>query len=576
PLFLEELIRTADAVEQGQALHRSIDQADYAIPPALRDPLLARLASPGVDLVLAQTASAIGREVDVGVLRELSQLPREVLEVRLEALIAAGLVDRSGPEEIRFRHELIREVAYETQTRGARRERHGTIADYLLSHGDSSRYVDAGELAFHLERAQRYEEAINAHIASARSAQDLGAHMEATTRLTRALELTAHLAPGDPRDKAELSIRQLRSFSAVLASGYAAPEAAEDHPRCVELCERLGLGPELVPSLIASWAYYVYVGNLAEAEDVNTKMATVTKDEDFPVTFVGGGVLRFFQGRYAEHRRQTEDFLAHPWSYSAERPPSTWPLPNDPLAATIAHLVPTLWILGEPGTADEMAELALRRAEGLSFPYGPFTLAYVHSLLAMTRRMEGEHEAAAQHAQVLIEVGEAQGSALWHIVGLMQVGLSALHAGDIEHYDELASGFAPALTAGAWSPYWLTELAAAQRVIGRPTDALLSLDEALALATETGSEFYCAETLRMRGEVRIELGDSGGTADLQAALAKSQEQEALRFELRAAISLARPRAESPVAHDALATAIGRFSRDAEIRELDEARALAAR
>jgi hypothetical protein len=189
--------------------------------------------------------------------------------------------------------------------------------------------------------------------------------------------------------------------------------------------------------------------------------------------------------------------------------------------------------------------------------------------------MDGEYEEVARHAQVLIDVGEAQGAVLWHIIGRMQVGLCALHTGDAEQHDQLVSGFAPALTGGVWSPYFLTELGSGQRAIGRGQDALRSFDGGLALAAETGSEFYSAETLRMRGELRIERGDDGGIADLRAALAKAREQEAALFELRAAISLARPGTASPDAHDALATAIGRFSGDARTRELDEARALSA-
>src|SRR5205807_6089240 len=141
---------------------------------------------------------------------------------------------------------------------------HSLIANHLMRDKSASRYVDAGETAFHLERAQRHEEAIHAHVTCAREAQELGAHTEATRRLTWALELTAHMSDGGPRDQTELLVRQLRSFSAVMAGGYAASEAAEDHPRCVELCERLGLGPELAPSLIRSWSYYAFRGNLPE------------------------------------------------------------------------------------------------------------------------------------------------------------------------------------------------------------------------------------------------------------------------------------------------------------------------
>jgi adenylate cyclase len=131
------------------------------------------------------------------------------------------------------------------------------------------------------------------------------------------------------------------------------------------------------------------------------------------------------------------------------------------------------------------------------------------------------------------------------------------------------------LVAEVWMPYWLTELAAAERAVGRTEDALGALDEALAVAARTGSDFYSAEALRVRGELRCEQRDPEGLVDLRAALEKARGQQANAFELRAAMSLARATSGSPDAHDALEAAIGRFSLTTHHTELDEARSLAA-
>ena len=580
PLFLEELIRTAAAVAQGRVLHRSIQQADFAIPPALRDPLLSRLAMPGVDLALAQMAATIGRDIDRSLLREVTDLGDDVFDDRLEALVGAGLLDDSGDAAVRFRHELIREVAYETQRLSARRERHSRIADHLLQGRTTARRGDAGGAAFHLERAQRHEEAIDAYVRAAQAAQALGAHTEATARLTRALGPVSRLPLGPAREQTELAVRQLRSFSAVMAGGYAAPEAAEDHPRCVELCRILGLGPELIPSLIRSWSYYAFRGNLAEADDVNTAMEQRQggPGPDFPFAFAGRGIIEFFRGRLGEARPLMEAFVAHPWGRTEARPPDTWQLPNDPLACVAAHLVPTLWIGGDRDAADEIAALAMGRSAGLVFPYGPFSAGYVHSLLALTRRLEGDHAAAARHAGAMIELGERHGFVPWSLAGAIQAGFSGLHAGDLSGLDAVIAAvgaWRDVLVAEVWMPYWLTELAAAERAVGRIEDALFALDEALAVAARTGSDFYSAETLRIRGELRCEQRDPEGMVDLHAALEKARGQQASAFELRAAMSLARAASGSAAAHDALEAAIGRFSRAAHHTELDEARSLAA-
>jgi predicted ATPase len=171
PLFLEELVRTAVAVDQGTEPHRSVLYSDHQIPAALRDPLLARLSQSEVDLDLAQIAATVGREVDRRLLWELTGVEPVVLEERLGSLVDAGLVDEAPDGRIRFRHELVRELAYETQRLSVRRRRHGLVADLLLARGatDSG---DQGQAAFHLEGAHRFAEAVEVHVASAR--RDLG------------------------------------------------------------------------------------------------------------------------------------------------------------------------------------------------------------------------------------------------------------------------------------------------------------------------------------------------------------------------------------------------------------------
>ena len=336
PLFLEELVRT-----------------DAGIPAALRDPLLARLALPGVDLRLAQLAATIGRDVDEALLRRLAELDDAAFERKLAQLVGVGLVEPSGAGTVRFRHELIREAAYETQQRATCRERHGAIADLLAAGGFSST-GDAGEAAFHLERALRLEEAVVAYVDAARTRQSLGAHKEATADLTHALGLIERLPAGAEAQRHELAVRQLRSFSAVMTGGYSAAEPAEDHARCVALCEALGPAPELEPSLLLSWSYYCSRGDLAAAERVCGAF-------DGALELLCRGVTSFFQGRFGPARELMTAFLDTSWD-------GEWPLPNDPRVAVGAHLVPALWICGDTAAADAVGERALARTAELAVP----------------------------------------------------------------------------------------------------------------------------------------------------------------------------------------------------------------
>jgi class 3 adenylate cyclase len=541
PLFLEELVRSGSALDAGAGQAGALRQAGSGVPAALRDPLLARLVHPRVDLALAQIASTIGRDVDRELLQRVSGLDDMPFQAKLANLVATGLVIPGGDGTIRFRHGLIREVAYETQRRSACRERHSRIAD-LLREGSARRRADAGELAFHLEQAQRTPEAIEAHTDAARVHQSLGAHKEAIAKLTHVLGLVEQLPTGAPRLLGELTARQLRSFSAVMTGGYSAPETAQDHARCVELCEHLGLVPELLPSLILSWSFYCSRGDLAEAERVTATMERVIGESGLssPATELARGVEGFFRGRLEESHALLESFVAHPWGQSTDAPPAGWPLPNDPVAAVLSHLIFTTWMRGDRAGAKALEERALQRVGQLGFPFGPFTAGYVKSQLAVLRRLEHDHAAAGRLAGEMIELGDRHGIVMWTVAGHIQRLISQVHGGETAALEPLAATIVQwreLLSVNVYLSYWLTELAAAQMSAGRMDDARTSLDEAVAVARATGSDWYSAETLRLRGVLRCEAGDRGGRDDLDEALAKARSQRALEFESRVAAAL---------------------------------------
>ena len=81
---------------------------------------------------------------------------------RPRGLADAGLLQRaaSEPPIYHFRHHLLRELAYETQLKPARAQRHSRIADALRDRVAGAGSTDAGLLAQHLEQAGRLPEAV--------------------------------------------------------------------------------------------------------------------------------------------------------------------------------------------------------------------------------------------------------------------------------------------------------------------------------------------------------------------------------------------------------------------------------
>jgi tetratricopeptide (TPR) repeat protein len=387
------------------------------------------------------------------------------------------------------------------------------------------------------------QEAIGAHLEATRAHQSLGAHAEAMAKLAHVLGLVERLPTGAPRLVAELTARQLRSFSAVTIGGYSAPETAQDHARCVELCEHLGLAPELLPSLILSWSYYTFHGDLAQAEMVCATIERAIGDSGVPspATALTEGATLFFRGRFDEANALLEAFAADPWGQTPTTPPVGWPLPNDPLAAVLSQLAVTTWMRGERDAARDLGERALRRSAQLSFPFGPFSAGLVTSQLAVVVRLEGDHARAARLAAEMIELGERHGFVLWTLAGSLHAFISQVRLGDdsaLAALEAAVGQWRELLSAELWTPYWLTELAGAQAAARRREDALVTLDEALAVAKATGSDFYTAETLRVRGVLRCELGEDGGRADLDDAVRMARGQGACALELRAVESLA--------------------------------------
>ena len=128
-----------------------------------------------------------------------------------------------------------------------------------------------------------------------------------------------------------------------------------------------------------------------------------------------------------------------------------------------------------------------------------------------------------------------------------------------------------------WRPFLLTLLADACGTVGQWQTALGHLAEARRLEEETEARWFLAETLRLRGDVLLAIGDRpGAEASYDAALAIAQQQSAKLWELRAATSLARlwrDQGKRTEAHDLLAPVYNWFTEGFGTPVLQQARAL---
>ena len=171
PFFVEELVAAQRLGVIG-------------LPDTLRDVILARSAAlddRAID-VLGVVAAA-GATVPA-VLADVSRLEDDALQTSLGELFATALLVADG-DEVRFRHELGREVIHDELAPGQRARVHARLAESLQARRPES----LGEIARHWSAANDIPRALTASMAAGQQMMRTGAAAEAEGHFARALEM---------------------------------------------------------------------------------------------------------------------------------------------------------------------------------------------------------------------------------------------------------------------------------------------------------------------------------------------------------------------------------------------------
>jgi class 3 adenylate cyclase/tetratricopeptide (TPR) repeat protein len=205
PLFVEEL---SASLQEGAG-----DAA--ALPTNVLGAIAARIdILPADQRSVLLDASVIGKTFWRGALRAISDV--EDVDAALDALEARDLVRRAprsrveGDTELSFKHMLIREVAYGTLPRGARKERHAGIARHLEAAAAERIREVASVLAHHWREAGEPRRAAEYLVMAAERAREGWAKEEAITLYAEALELV-----GDSDPALRTRIRLQRTISLI-------------------------------------------------------------------------------------------------------------------------------------------------------------------------------------------------------------------------------------------------------------------------------------------------------------------------------------------------------------------------
>ena len=595
PLFVEELTKAvleSDLLTERHGRYvLSGSWRQLAIPATLTDSLMARLDRMGPFKKIAQIGATIGREFSYETLNAVASAPGEQIEAALSRLEEAGLIVRRGhpPDALySFKHVMIQNAAHASLLHSERRKLHSRIAQVLAEMYPEKTEREPELLAHHLTESGQSEPAASFWLKAGKHAARAGANLEAIGHLRRGLGVVQANSRMQGGDEMELELRIALGNALIAAKGYAAQEVEENYIRALELGQQLEDEEKTFAATRGLWVCHFIRADLTRAHDLSVELLKFAKrvrlnERAFPAQQTGYlieahraiAMTMLYRGRFtaSQHHLHRCINLYSPDLHSdlMERHGI------DPGVVSLSYLGYLLWFLGRPDAARQHSEQAISNAEKIRQPFTlAFALVFGAYLCQHLRDVEGTRDHANRAMIIASEHNflhwKQQAAILrgWALTQLGEVeeGLSQMRVG-LDEYEAMDSWLA-----GCWFKCLLAEAYARS---GLREPALRALDGALAIARRTGDHSYLAEVYRLQGE--ITLADGGATSVQDAedlfvlALDIARKQNALSWELRTAVSLARlwrGAGKREQAADLIVPIVGKFSEGFLTPDLKEA------
>ena len=569
PLFVEELTKAV------------IESGDASVPASLHDSLMSRLDRLPEVKEVAQIAAVIGREFDHAALTAIADYSPDALDGALDRLAAAELVFRRGtpPDaSYTFKHALVRDAAYESLLKSRRVALHARLVEVLESQGNAAAEVKAQ----HAQAAGMTERAVHYWEQAGQQAVARSANREAISHLTSGLSIIESLPDTAERDSHELALLSALAPALMAVKGYAGPEVAPTLARARELCLEAGDDAALFPVLWQSWLLHMTRAEHQRAEALALEclvLADAGTDEVLSLQgTVSVGMSNLYLGRLANSQRYLKRTV------SLYEPAKHGQLGRryggvDPGALAMGYQAALLWLLGYPEQGERLAADMVSLAERLGQPYTLARSLYWSTIFHHLRR---DWTTIVTQADAMIRVADEYGFAMVSALGpFMRASARIEQGADDDAMAELPRGLDGYAATGArmQRPHLLSMVARAHLRLGRPTESLDLLEEALTLATSTGERYVVAELHRLRAECLLAGPRPDATTaagELLQALEIARDQQARSLELRTARDLARlwaERGERQQALDLLAPVYDWFTEGFDTPDLVEAKVL---
>ena len=544
PLFVEEMLRAARRDQE-----RDDDQRlRLSIPPSLHVPLTARLdalSSGGRGTALI--AAALGREFRYEVLNEVAGKDEPELRDDLAEMVNAGLIFRKrgmGAERYVFRHHLLRDAAYGTIVRSARKGLHHKIATTLEDQFEPLANTQPEMLAHHFDEAGEPGKVVEYSQTAADQALRRAAFEDAETHAQRGIRTLPSLSRTSERDSLELELLTTQSTVYLWTRGFASSEVESGFQRGLEICKRLGGDfPISTLKVVAGLhTYYLAVSDRAALAELLPQMNAMAESEE-PVHRITGnvavGITAFWTGELEKARRHlaaavpiygTPEFqsFARDYGYNG----GLW-----------AHgfLCNTLLTMGFTEQAEKLAEQMLQLSEEAEDLESKLIAASNAMNVALNRY---DIDSVSKHAERLLADGRKHRLELFESVGLVGQCLTQLLQGQI---DESMASIESALeilertrTFSTFNSYHTT-YATLHLATGRFDEGIELCGAAIERSQNLQVQFHQPELYRLQAEMWLARGGESRQAHqwFRQAIDIAHRHGSKSYELNAAVSLAR-------------------------------------
>lgn len=500
---LARLVERADGVPLFlMALARHRHHAGDDLPASLHEVLLAHVDQPGVDLDLLQWIATIGREVDVDLVAEATDRTRRHLEVQLHDLQARGLLERTAAGTYVFHHALIQEEAYRSQIDSTRAVRHDVLADLLLARRAAGHQVAPMNIARHLAGCARLVEAHRITIEAAFTAQRDGAHRDAVSMLTIALEHLALRPAGEHRDLDELSARIQLALSLTATSGYGSRRLIANYEAAHALIADVPADMRAFGLLVSIWTYWATHGRSERATEALTELQRVVTEADLPMQAEvdvcrAQGLVS--QGYLDEASSLLERAIATTRYRDARprRPAGTQP--GDTKAGATAQLTFVHWLRGRRTDAFDVAERGVAHAVELGPGMAPFNVASIRAWHSHVLSLEGRHDEALAMAEEMIAYCRQYGVGSYRSMAEQRRLYELAHlAPSVEIAASIGATIDLLRAADVWtmSGYNITEHGTLLCRLGDHERGIAVIEQAITTSAATGERTHLAESHR--------------------------------------------------------------------------------